>query len=200
MPTEPLPGGGGQGDKGALILEIGLKPGEVPVRLPVTVQNFAAGLLILKVTQTMNWVEWDGLPGHDSHLRLPRSGDGEGEGIVGKVSWIKPSGSTGASVFLGMEISQPADQVQQLLDDRVLHTPKDIKDMWQQWDRVQVQKRRSTVTMAVMLVLGVVLLVLGVVLLATPAGFLASFGYGSLVLGVVLALAGGVRLWQQRRV
>jgi hypothetical protein len=182
------------------VLEIGLKPGEVPLRLPVTVQNFAAGLLTLKVTQTMNWVEWESLPGHDSHLRLPQSRAGETEAIPGKVTWIKASGPAGASVFLGMEVSQPAAQVQKLLEDQVLYTPKDVKDMWQQWDQVQVKKRRSAVSIVVMLILGVILVVLGAGLLAAPARFPESYGYSVLTVGGVLTLAGGVRVWWRRRI
>lgn len=182
------------------MLEIGLTPGEVPLRIPVIVQNLTAGLLTLKVTQTVNWVDWETLPGHDSHLSLPKSRAGETEALVGKISWIKTSGPAGASVFLGMEISQPTAQVEQLLEDQVLYTPKDIKNMWQQWDKVQVQKRRSAVSILVLLILGVILSALGGGLLAAADRFPKYYGYGALAAGGVLILISGVRFWWQRRV
>lgn len=200
MPTEPRQGGASTEERGSLMIEIGLKPGEVPLCIPVRVQNFTGGLLTLKVTQTINWVEWEALPGHDSHLRLPQSRAGETETIDGKVTWVKASGPAGASVFLGMEVSQPVAQVQKLLEDQVLYTPQDIKDMWQQWDQVQVTQRRSTVSIAAMLIFGVILLILGGALLAAPARFPQSYGYGVLAVGGLFTLLGGVRVWWRRRV
>jgi hypothetical protein len=200
MPAEPGQEAGPSGTVDSLMIEIGLKPGEVPLRIPVTVQNFMADLLTLKVTQTMNWVEWEALPGHDSHLRLPKSKAGESETIPGKVSWIKTSGPEGASIFLGMEVSQPSAEVQKLLEDQVLYTPKDMKDLWQQWDQVQVKKRRSAISNVAMLIIGVILLALGAGLLGASGRFPGSYGYGVLAVGGFLTLLSGVRFWWERRV
>jgi hypothetical protein len=200
MPTEPFDGAGRKAAAGPLTLEIGLQPGEVPLRIPVALQNLTTGLLTLRVTQTLNWVEWERLSGHDSHLRLPGTGSGEAGAIPGKLSWIKQSGPAGASVFLGMEITQPTPQVYKLLEDQVLHTPKDIKDLWQQWDRFQVKTRRSAVMGTSILLLGVILLALGVGILTATDRFPYSYGYGSLAVGGLLTLIVGVRFWWQRRV
>ena len=200
MPTEPLGEGSHKGEKNALILEVGLKHGEVPVRIPVTVQNFSAGLLTLKVTQSLNWVDWETLTDHDSHLRLPEGRAAEAEAIPGKVSWVKTSGPANAPVFLGMEISQPSAQVQQLLENQVLYTPKDIKDMWQQWDQVQVQGRRSALSILVILICGISLILLGGSFLAAAHRLPENYGYGALAAGSVLIIFSGIRFWWRRRV
>ncbi len=200
MPTEPFEGTGRKAASEPLTLEIGLQPGEVPLRIPVAVQNLTGSLLTLKVTQPLKWVEWETLSGQDSHLRLPGTGAGEAGAIFGKVSWIKQSAPAGASVFLEMEIAQPTPQVYKLLEDRVLHTPKDIKGLWQQWDRVQVKTRRSAVMEMLMLLFGVVLLALGVGILAAADRFPYIYGYGSLAVGGLLTLLVGLRFWWQRRV
>jgi hypothetical protein len=198
MSSEPL-GGSDKKAEGSLVLEVGLQPGEVPLRIPVAVQNFAAGLLTLKVTQALPWVDWDAVSGHDSRLLLPEAGAEKAGVMEGKVAWIRQPDPEGASIFLGVAMTQPASQVQQALEDRVLHTPKDMKDLWQQWDRVQVKTRRATVSSTLLLVLGVALLAAGG--MWTAAGRLPpSLGYGFLTAGGILTISGGVRFWRQRRV
>lgn len=183
-----------------MILEIGLKPGEVPLRLPVIVQNFSAGLLTLKVTESFAWVDWDTVSGHESWLRLPATGSGAGEAITGKVSWIKQPGQEGAAVFLGMQLSQPTLQVQKFLEDEVLHTPKDIKGLWQQWDRIQVKSRRSAAAGWIALFFGLVLLAAGGGMAAAPGRFPPPYAYGFLAAGGILTLVAAVWTWRQHRI
>lgn len=200
MSVEPFNEDGSREGAGSLVLEIGLKPGEVPLRIPVAVQNFTAGLLTLKVTQSAQWVEWETVSGHDSLLRLPKTGSKDVGTIAGKVSWVKQSGAEGASIFLGIEITQPASQVEKLLEEQVLHTPKDIKGLWQQWDQVQVKTRRSAAAAVITLLIGLVLLAVGGGFLAAPERFPNMYGYVSLAAGGLLTLIAGIRFWRQRRV
>jgi hypothetical protein len=187
-------------ERNSLILEIGLKPGEVPLRLPVVVQNFTDGILTLKVSQSLGWVEWETLAGHESSLRLPAAKSGGVASILGKISWLKQSGAEGVSVFLGMELAQPTPEIQKLLEDEVLHTPKDIKDLWLHWDQAQVKSRRSVVRVVVLLGTGLVLAAAGGGVLAFPQSLPVVYGYATLAAGGFLALLSGVWLWRQRRV
>ncbi len=200
MPTEFSNDALRQAEGASLILEIGLKPGEVPLRLPVVVQNFAAGVLTLKVSQSVGWVEWETLAGHESLLRLPATRSGAVESILGKISWIKESGPEGVSVFLGMELAQPTPEVQKLLEDEILHTPKDIKDLWQQWDRVQVKNRRSGLMAVGLLGIGAALLAAGGGMLAVFHSLPEAYGYVTLAAGGFLTLVAAICLWRRRRV
>lgn len=200
MSTEALHETGRKAGGASLILEIGLKPGEVPLRIPVMVQNYSAGVLTLKVSQSLGWVDWENVSGHESLLRLPASASGSTEAISGKVSWIKQSGSEGTSVFLGMDLAQPTPQVQKVLEEEILQTPKDIKDLWQQWDRVQVKTRRSAVRAWFLLGLGVGLLAVGGGVLSAAGRFPPMYGYGSLGAGAFLTLMAGIWFWRRRRV
>ncbi|MDI6853544.1 MAG: hypothetical protein QME75_08085 [Deltaproteobacteria bacterium] len=181
-------------------MEIGVNPGEVPLRLPVVVQNFAAGVLTLKVSQSVGWVEWETLTGHESQLRLPASRSGAMESISGRISWLKQAGPEGVSVFLGMELAKPTPEVQKLLEDEILHTPKDIKDLWHQWDRVQVKNRRSGIRALVLLGFGAALAAAGGGLLAFPQTVPEIYGYATLATGGFMVLIAGIWLWRRRRV
>ena len=200
MPTESLHEAARKTGGASLILEIGLKTGEVPLRIPVMVQNYSAGVLTLKVAQSLGWVEWENLSGQESLLRLPAPGPGTAEAISGKVSWIKQSGSEGTSVFLGMDLAQPTPQVQKVLEEEILQTPKDIKGLWQQWDQVQVKTRRSTVRAWFTLGLGVVLMAAGGGILNASGRFPPMYGYGAVGAGAFLTLIAGIWFWRRRRV
>jgi len=181
------------------MLEVGLKPGEVPLRFPVAVQNFAGSLLTLRVTRALPWVEWDMLSGQDLRLHLPGGGPDAVESIAGKLMWVKQSGGADSAIFLGVEVTQPTSQVQALLEDRVLRAPRDIKDLWQQWDRMKVKSRRSAAAWLTFLLLGLLLLALGGGILSMGR-FPETYGYASLAAGGLLTLVAGFRFWRQHRV
>jgi|UniRef100_A0A7C3SIY6 hypothetical protein len=198
MPGKSSPDSSSQAGA-TLILEVAPQPGEVPLRISVTVQNFAADLLTLKVTGSPSWIEWATLSGREAHLHLPPAGFPEPGTIPGRITWVKQSDPEGSLVFLGLTVGQPAAKVQKLLEDQVLHTPKDMQDLWRQWDRVQIKSRRSAVMGIAALVIGGALGAAGVVLALSPQRFPPSYGFGLLAAGGLLVLAGAVWIcWRPR--
>lgn len=128
------------GAAGGLYLEFaGRRRGGESLALPVKVKELSAGGVVLKVEETAGKVDLAHLQGQEAFIRLPGIEDGELGRIQTRVLWAKAPGDKTGECAIGLELADPDLRIRKMLEDRLQGYPRDIKELWDQWDRVHVR-------------------------------------------------------------
>jgi hypothetical protein len=171
-----------------------------PFHLPVAVKSLSAGGVILEVHYPPEGLDLRELQGKGGVVHLPASGNGKEMAVRGKVLWARPQASDNPNFLLGLELEEPTLEVRQALEDHLPINTRDIKELWDQWDRFQEKTapRASPATQGIYVVgLGVVLG--GVALQMWGPENYKSFGFILVLYGcVALAVKSIWSIWQQR--
>jgi len=139
-------GPGGEGlDLADITLEIKQPPMGVPPVAPVTIRNLAADILTVQSTQPISSLQVGDLKGQEAILRLPGQAQEEGPEYLevrGVVSWAKQSTNGQRLLWLGMEFPKLSPELRRALEDRIAHTPRDMRALWQRWDELKAAESR----------------------------------------------------------
>lgn len=107
---------------------------------PVSVANLSAGGVVLRVKDALKTVDFLNLKDREAVICLPGRADDPPARIPCRVLWSRPDEGEPAMYALGLELADPDLRVRKALEDRLQAYPKDIKELWDQWDLVQVSR------------------------------------------------------------
>jgi hypothetical protein len=118
-----------------LLLEIAPAKGAAPLQIPVKLQNMVGPLVTLEAQQAWGLMGPEHLSGLPGKLRLMSADDPQAMEISGNLVWCRHSGKDQENLLLGLELAKADAVARQLLQDRLVHTPKDIVGLWEQFDQ-----------------------------------------------------------------
>jgi len=175
--------------------------GGLPFHLPVVIKSLSAGGVILEVHYPPEGLDLRELEGRGGVIHLPVAGNGTEMAIRGTVLWTRPQASDNPNFLLGLELAEPTLEMRQALEEQLPIATKDIKELWDHWDRLQENPApppRSAPQGIYVVGIGVVLG--GVVLQTWGPENLRSFGFILVLYGcVALAVKSIWSLWRQKR-
>ena len=175
--------------------------GGLPFHLPVVIKSLSAGGVILEVHYPPEGLDLRELEGRGGVIHLPVAGNGTEMAIRGTVLWTRPQASDNPNFLLGLELAEPTLEMRQALEEQLPIATKDIKELWDHWDRLQESPKPTPPAASQSVYVAGLGVVLGGVILQTwgPEN-LRSFGFILVLYGCV-ALAGKSiwSLWRQRR-
>jgi Tfp pilus assembly protein PilZ len=116
----------------------GSRQGQEDVAISAGVRELSAGGVVLKFEDVSGKVDAANLQGREAIIRLREVADPERGRIKARVLWARPQGDKAGAYLIGLELADPELQVRKMLEDRLQAYPGDIKELWDQWDRVHV--------------------------------------------------------------
>lgn len=173
--------------------------GDPPFHLPVNVKSLSAGGVILEVHYPPDGLDLRELQGRGGVINLPPTAKGPGMAIQGKVQWTRPQGGDKPRFLLGLELEDPTLEVRQTLEDHLVIVTKDIKELWDHWDRLQEKPAPVSASSQGIYVVGMAVVLGGVALQIWGPENLKSFGFILVLYGcATLAVKSIWTLWRQR--
>lgn len=127
------------GATGRLYLEFADRGGgREGVGIPVGVTQLSAGGVVLRVRDGQGKVDLTDLPGQEAIIRLAGLEDPDLSRIQARVLWARAQEGRTGEYAIGLELATPDLPVRKVLEDHLEGYPKDMKELWDQWDRVHV--------------------------------------------------------------
>jgi hypothetical protein len=178
--------------------------GGLPFHLPVAIKSLSAGGVILEVHYPPEGLDLREVEGRGGIIHLPVAGNGTGMAIRGTVLWTRPQASDNPHFLLGLELEEPTVEMRQALEEHLPIATKDIKELWDHWDRLQENPTPAPPPRSAqqgLYVVGIGVVLGGLILQNWGPENLRTFGFILVLYGCV-ALAGKIvwSLWRQRRV
>lgn len=170
--------------------------GRAPGKCPVHVTSLSAGGVVLRVEDASGKFVLQNLMGREVVICSPEALEEDLSRIRARVLWTRPEEAYGLS--LGLELADPDLRVRKILEDRLQGYPRDIKELWDQWDRIHAQRLVPSINQAVYIV-GLGAMAGGTVLYFLGPESLRLFGsilavYGCLLMAAKSAWA----MWRER--
>ncbi len=175
--------------------------GGLPFHLPVAIKSLSAGGVILEVHYPPEGLNLKDLEGRGGIIHLPVGGNGTAIAVQGTVLWTRPQGGDHPDFLLGLELEEPSVEMRQALEGQLSIATKDIKELWDHWDRLQEKPASptSSASQGIYLV-GIGVIVGGFVMQNWGPENLRSFGFILVLYGcLALAVRSIWSLWRQRR-
>lgn len=173
--------------------------GGPPFHLAVNVKSLSAGGVILEVNYPPDGLDLRELRGRGGIINLPGAAKGAGMAIQGKVQWARPQGADNPRFLVGLELEDPSLEVRQALEDQLHIVTKDIKELWDHWDRLQEKVPLVPSSSQAIYVVGMAVVLGGVALQVWGPDDLKSFGFILVLYGcATLAVKSIWSLWRQR--
>jgi len=179
--------------------EILSSPGDSPpFHLPANVKSLSAGGVILEVHYPPDGLDLRELQGRGGIINLPGN-NGKTKTIQGKVQWTRPQGGDNLKFLLGLELAESSLEVRQALEEHLHIATKDIKELWDSWDRLQKKAAPAPAPSQAIYVVGMGVVLGGVTLQMWGPDNLKSFGFILVLYGcAALAVQSIWSLWRQR--
>jgi hypothetical protein len=175
--------------------------GGLPFHLPVVIKSLSAGGVILEVHYPPEGLDLREFQGRGGLIHLPLSGNGREMTIRGTVLWTRPQASDNPNFLMGLELAEPTLEMRQALEDHLPIATKDIKELWDNWDRLQEKPapppRPSSQGIYVV---GIGVVAAGVLLQTWGSENLRTFGFILVLYGCLAVAVKSIwSLWRQRR-
>jgi hypothetical protein len=173
--------------------------GQGRLTFPVSVAGLSSGGVVLKIEDSSGKLDLLNLKGREVKICLPGWPEENLGRIRGRVLWTRPEGDRG-EYSLGLELADPDFRVRKALEDRLEAYPRDLKELWDQWDRVHARRLLPTADQAVYLV-GIAAMAGGMGLYIIGPESLKLFGSIMAIYGCLMMAAKSVwTLWQERTI
>lgn len=181
-----------------LMLEIAVQDWSTPLVIPVFIQNLSISRATLAVTNPWVIPDWEIYRGRDCALRLGAPGGENPFTIKAKLAWSKFDYDSQSPLSVGLHLANPSGEVLKRLSEYIIHSPPDIKGLWERYDQVQHAPIASHLVHHCYLA-GLVLLAGGVVLQFGGSPFYKMLGWLLWLLGS-LGISGKVmRSFRQKQ-
>ena len=173
--------------------------GGPPFHLPAKVKSMSAGGVILEVHYPPEGLDLKEIQGRGGIINLPAAAKSAEMAIQGQVQWTRPQGGDNQLFLLGLELEDPSLEVRQALEDQMAIATKDIKELWDHWDRLQEKAPPLPSTSQAIYIVGMGVVLGGVVLQMWGPENLKSFGFILVLYGcVALAVKSIWSIWRQK--
>lgn len=173
--------------------------GGPPFHLPANIKSLSAGGVILELQYPPDGLDLRELQGRSGIINLPDTAAGKGRNIRGTVQWTRPQGGDNLKFLLGLELEETSLEVRQALEERLHIATKDIKELWDHWDRLQEKEAKPPAPSQAIYMVGLGVVVGGVTLQLWGPDNLKSFGFILVLYGcAALAVQSIWSLWRQR--
>lgn len=173
--------------------------GGPPFHLPVNVKSLSAGGVILEVFYPPDGLDLRELQGRGGIINLPVTAKGQAMTVQGKVQWTRPKSGDDLKFLLGLELVDPTLEVRQALEEHLNIASKDIKELWDNWDRLQEKPPSAPATSQAVYWVGLAVVLGGVTLQLLGPDNLKSFGFILVMYGcAALAVKSIWSLWRNR--
>ena len=173
--------------------------GGPPFHLPVSVKSLSAGGVILEVNYPPDGLDFRELQGRGGIINLPSDANGKGISIQGKVQWARPQGGDDPRFQMGLELEDPSMEVRHALESQMSIVTKDIKELWDHWDRIQEKVPLIPSPSQAIYVVGMGVVLGGVALQMWGPDDLKSFGFILVLYGCATLVVKSIwSLWRQR--
>jgi len=173
--------------------------GGLPFHLPVVIKSLSAGGVILEVHYPPEGLDLREFQGRGGLIHLPLSGNGREMTIRGTVLWTRPQASDNPNFLMGLELAEPTLEMRQALEDHLPIATKDIKELWDSWDRLQEKAAPAPPPSQAVYVVGMGVVLGGVTLQMWGPDNLKSFGFILVLYGCAALVVQSIwSLWRQR--
>ncbi|MGA9754357.1 MAG: hypothetical protein WBV23_04360, partial [Desulfobaccales bacterium] len=184
----------------APILEIVRQGEETPLLIPVLIKNLSSqGGVTVSVTATVRIADWDRYRGRDCLLHVASPGEPHPFTSKAIFSWSKASSDGRSPVEVGVQLINPPREALKRLSDHMIHTPPDIKGLWERYDQVKEMPTHSPLVHHFYIV-GMALLVGGLALQFTGSSSFKTLGWVFWLLGSLGIAQKVVQSFRQKRV
>jgi hypothetical protein len=127
-------------DSPSIILEIadrtGMARGKAPTKVPVVIKNLSGEVVTLEMEHFFHVPGWQDLEGSGVTLSLTPPENDKPINVQGTVTWTGYSHTDHPRLNVGLRLVRPTLATRKLLEEHAVHTPQDIKGLWDQWDEV----------------------------------------------------------------
>jgi hypothetical protein len=173
--------------------------GGPPFHLPVSVKSLSAGGVILEATYPPDGLDLQGLQGRGGVINLPAAGNGGSMAIRAKIQWARSQGNDNPKFLVGLELEDSSMEVRHALEGQMHIVTKDIKELWDHWDRLQEKVPLVPSPSQAIYIVGMSVVLGGVALQMWGPDDYKSFGFILVIYGcVTLAVKSIWSLWRQR--
>lgn len=167
-------------------------------RVPVNVKSLSAGGVVLRADEASGKFDVMNLDGLEAVIHLPDPVDEDLREVRGKVLWSRSGKEGSREYLLGLELADPDLRVRKVLEDHLRVFPRDIKDLWDQWDLLHGRRPLSHADQAVYLA-GMGALVGGTALYFVGPESFKLFGSILAIYGCLMMAAKSLwSMWQGR--
>lgn len=181
--------------KKSLWIEVTGPAGGNPLRFSASVKNLSGKVVTIEVERAWSGIKWEGLCGQEVNLYLETAPGEEPLEIGVTVSRVRFLADRLNRLAMVLELVRPTPEVQEALKDQMLHSPKDIKELWERWDQVKDNSPSIWAENKVYFV-GLGVLAAGTALQFASLNSLRLFGYLLMFCG---SLAIGSKSWRSLR-
>uniref|UniRef100_A0A7C3WMJ1 PilZ domain-containing protein n=1 Tax=Desulfobacca acetoxidans TaxID=60893 RepID=A0A7C3WMJ1_9BACT len=119
---------------------------------PVSLASLSAGGVVLRVEEAPKTIDFLNLKNREAIICLPHLPAEDLGRIRGRVLWSRPDESKPTRYAMGLVLADLDLRVRKVLEDRLQAYPKDVKELWDQWDLVQARRFHPSAGQAVYLV------------------------------------------------
>jgi hypothetical protein len=143
--------------------------------------------------------DWDHYRGRDCLLHV--GGPGEPQPLTSKAifSWSKASSDGQSPVALGLQLISPPREALNRLSDHMIHTPQDLKGLWERYDQVKEMPGPSHLVHHFYIV-GMAMLLGGLALQFTGSSTYKTLGWVFWLFGTLGMAQKVVQSFRQKRV
>lgn len=111
----------------------------VPLQFPVTVLDFADGLVILEIKNPLEAINPKTLSGAGASLRWETAANSEAENVKGTVIWSRASGEGKSGMVLGLKLEDQEATAEKFLEALMPHAAPDLRSLWKRWDDARIK-------------------------------------------------------------
>jgi hypothetical protein len=159
-----------------------------PLLMPVVIQNLSRSGATVAVTNPWVIPDWDRYHDRDCLLHLEAPGSQKPFTVKAKLAWSKFDSDSQLPLCLGLHLVNPSAEALRRLSEHIIHSPPDIKGLWERYDQVRKAPPYANLVHHFYLV-GLVLLAGGVALQLVSPHFYKMLGWVLWLLGT-LGIAG----------
>ncbi len=181
--------------------EINLPSGAgLPFHLPAAIKSLSAGGVILEVHYPPEGLDLREFQARGGVIHLPQAATGAEMAIRGTVLWTRPQDGDHPYFLLGLELEDPTLEVRQAIESHLPIATKDIKELWDHWDRFQEKPAAAaSSSQQGIYVVGLGVVLGGVVLQMWGPENLKGLGFILVLYGCMTLVVKSVwSLWRQR--
>lgn len=112
--------------------------------LPMRVKSLSARGVILEGAHLPENLDLQSLAGGDGVIHVSSANLSSRAQVPCKVIWARSEGLDSCGLLVSLEMAEPDLAARRILEDQLINYPKDMKELWDQWDQAQETRPKAT--------------------------------------------------------